>query len=192
MLTTYVDHGSRRGGARTMESGRRASLVHGTMTLLSLAALLLAIAPPVSAQRAPVPRQRAQLEQRLEQRIAEIERRELQLSPDQAERLAAARRQFEAERLPLLQRERQLRRALRSELQAGGAADQKRVDGHLSELLQLQRRRLDITEREQHALAAFLTPVQRARYLALQENLRNRLEQARDGARGGRAARPPG
>ena len=150
-----------------------------TMRMLAVVAVLGATAAtPLWAQRSPAPRQRAQLEQRLQQRIQEIERRELQLSPDQARRLVEARRTFEAERLPLVQRERQLRRALRAELVAGDAADGKRVDAYLTELLQLQRRRLDVTEREQRALAGFLTPVQRARYLALQENLRNRMEQA--------------
>lgn len=163
----------------------RPRFVHEMMLLLATVALLgAAEARPLPAQ--PPAGQRAQLERRLQQRVEEIERRELRLTPAQAERLRATKRRFEADRLPLLQRERQLRRALRGELAAGEAANGQRVDAYVTELLRIQRRRLDITEREQRALAEFLTPVQRARYLALQENLRNRLEQAtRNGGRGG-------
>lgn len=172
----------------------RIGRMHGLATRLgALALLCAATTAPLAAQRPAAPRDRAQLEQRLQQRVQEIVQRELRLSPDQARRLAVARREFEGQRLPLLQRERQLRRALRGELQAGDSADGKRVDAYLHELLQLQRQRLDVTEREQRALAEFLTPMQRARYLALQENLRDRVEGAgRDGAHRGRGGRPPG
>lgn len=168
--------------------------MRGLAALLGTLALLCATAAaPLAAQRPSAPRDRAQLEQRLQQRVQEIVQRELRLTPDQARRLAAARREFEGERLPLLLRERQLRRALRGELQAGDSADGRRVDAYIGELLRLQRQRLDVTEREQRALAEFLTPVQRARYLALQENLRDRVEDAgRSRARRGRGGRPPG
>ena len=47
-----------------------------------------------------------------------------------------------------------------------------------------------LTEAEQRALSDFLTPVQRARYLALQENLRSRVEQQRGRVRRGPGDRP--
>ncbi|HEU4632120.1 MAG TPA: hypothetical protein VFS08_20385 [Gemmatimonadaceae bacterium] len=166
------------------------------LAFLMAAVLAAGGAQPLLGQQRPVgrqaPGQRALLERRLQQRVEEIERRELRLTPEQAQRLRATKRRFEANRLTVLQRERQLRRALRAELAAGEGANGQRVDGYLTELLQLQRQRLDILEEEQRALSEFLTPVQRARYLALQENLRNRLEQAARGSRqGGGARRPP-
>ena len=138
--------------------------------------------PPTAAQR-------ADMEERFHARIAEIVQRELKLSPDQAQRLQAVTRQFEAQRRPLFEREVALRRTLRRELTGGESADQALVESVLGELLQLQRRRLDTVAAEQRALAEFLTPVQRARYLALQENLRARVEQQR--RHDGRPGAPP-
>ena len=142
--------------------------------------------PPDSAQR-------AQLEREFHARVAQIVQRELKLTPEQTRQLETATQRFEAERRPLFRREIELRRALRAALREPESADGAKVDGYLRELLQLQRRRLDVMEAEQRALAEFLTPVQRAGYVALQENLRSRVEQqrARDG-RPGTRGRPPG
>ena len=49
----------------------------------------------------------------------------------------------------------------------------------LDRVLQLQRQRLDLMADEQKDLAGFLTPVQRAKYAALQEQIRRRVENAR-------------
>jgi len=120
--------------------------------------------------------ERAQLERRFEERLAAVVQRELRTTPEQTQRLGAVTRQFEQQRRPLFQREMALRRELRHQL-GGSSPDGRRVEGAMRELLQLQRRRIDLIEAEQEALAGFLTPVQRARYLALQENLRHRVEQ---------------
>lgn len=139
--------------------------------------------------------ERAQLERRFEERLAEVVQRELRTTPEQTQRLGAVSRQFERQRRPLFQREMALRRELRQQLGAP-SPDDRRVESAMRELLQLQRRRIDLIEAEQKALADFLTPVQRARYLALQENLRHRVEQrGRDGrtrASGSPAAPPSG
>ena len=139
------------------------------------------------------PEQRAELERRFEERLSAVVQRELRTTPEQTQRLGIVARRFERERRPLFQREMLLRRELRQQL-GTTTPDEARVDGAVRELLHLQRRRIDLTEEEQRALAAFLTPVQRARYLALQENLRQRVEhRGREGRvrAGGRGARPP-
>jgi hypothetical protein len=62
-------------------------------------------------------------------------------------------------------------------------------------MLRLQAVRLQLVTREQRELATFLTPVQRARFIALQEQMQRAVQQARQrraaaaGAAGG--ARPP-
>ena len=122
---------------------------------------------------------RARMERQFHARVAEIVQRELKLTAEQTRQLEATTQRFESQRRPLFQREIQARRALREELRRGDSADGQRIDGFLRELLQLQRRRLDVVEAEQGALAEFLTPAQRAGYLALQENLRSRVEQQR-------------
>jgi hypothetical protein len=81
---------------------------------------------------------------------------------------------------------------------AGERANQSRVSGLLDTALSLQKQRISLIEAEQRELSAFLTPVQRARYIALQTQFRNRAEQLyrqgpRGGARGGmRRSRPGG
>jgi periplasmic protein CpxP/Spy len=78
---------------------------------------------------------------------------------------------------------------------AGDAADQTKVAGLLDRALQIQRDRLDVTQREQRELAAFMSPVQRAMYVGIQDDLRRRLEEIRQQRRPGAPAvggrRPP-
>ena len=78
-----------------------------------------------------------------------------------------------------MMQEREARVAVRGELQRGNQADQKKVEGALAELFRIQRARIDLAEQEQRDLAKFMQPSQRAGYLALQEQVRRRLEQMR-------------
>jgi Spy/CpxP family protein refolding chaperone len=139
---------------------------------------------------------RQELERRFRERSANIVRRQLQLNDNQMSRLQAVNKQFEAQRVALFGEERRTRRALRAELTATNP-NQQRVATLLDQLMGVSRRRFDIQASEQRELARFLTPVQRAKYLGLQNQLRQRLEevQRRGGERGGRRfppMRPPG
>jgi hypothetical protein len=63
----------------------------------------------------------------------------------------------------------------------------------LDEMPRLERRRVELMEREQRELAKFLSPVQRARYFGLQDELRRgmqELQQRRLGAPDSLAAAP--
>jgi Spy/CpxP family protein refolding chaperone len=100
------------------------------------------------------------------------------LSDEQLRRLGPVNQRYDARRQALFREEREARQALRREL-SGEAADQNRVSGQIDQLFALQRRRLDLAAEEQRELAAFMTPSQRARYLALQEHLRRRTEDVR-------------
>jgi Spy/CpxP family protein refolding chaperone len=72
------------------------------------------------------------------------------------------------------------------------AANQQKVAGLLDQLMRLQRQRLDLVEGEQRELAKFLTPVQRAKYLGLQNQLRQRMQELRDRVGpGAMRGRPP-
>ncbi|HET9683588.1 MAG TPA: hypothetical protein VFP15_05755, partial [Gemmatimonadaceae bacterium] len=62
---------------------------------------------------------------------------------------------------------------------AGDRADQNRVAAALDQLLKLQRQRLDTQAEEQEELATFMSPLQRAKYAALQEQVRRRVEALR-------------
>jgi hypothetical protein len=142
-------------------------------------ALVLAAAGGAGAQ-APVavPDARAQAQARVQQRIMDVLRQRVGLSEDQLRRLAPISRSYTGRRQDLFRQERTIRQALRRELGAE-APDQSTVAAHIDALLSLQRRRLDLAAEEQRELAEFMTPVQRARYLALQEHLRRRAEEFR-------------
>jgi hypothetical protein len=69
------------------------------------------------------------------------------------------------------------RLALRDAMRDSAGTDQSRISGYLDKLMQLQRQRIDLLEQEQRDLAQFMTPLQRARYTALQEQVRRRIDQ---------------
>jgi hypothetical protein len=174
---------------------------------IAFAGLLFA----ASAASAQVPRQgppgdsvavrrRAALENQVRQRIAAVVKERLQLSDAQAQQLQEAEGRFELRRRDLMQREMRLRRDLRQQLSPGVAADEQRVASLLDQMMAVFRERAAMTEQEQRDLARFLTPVQRAKYLGLQGELRSRIEGMRERGeamrqRGGvrpRPQRPPG
>jgi protein CpxP len=172
----------------------------------ALVALLagLACASPASAQvREPgpavagdsmAPRQR--LLQQVRQRWMAVVQARLQLNDAQMARLKETNRHFSAQRGQLNQAERGVRQEMRDQLSGAETADDKRLSVLIDSLLDIQRQRLDIIREEQHELAEFMTPLQRVRYLALQEQLRQRIEALRQraGARrgGGPNAPDPG
>jgi Spy/CpxP family protein refolding chaperone len=136
---------------------------------------------------AAVPNDRAAAQDRIRERVVLLLRQRVGLSDDQMRRLAPISRSFEMRRQTIFREERTTRQALRRELTVE-SADQARVAAHIDQLFALQRRRLDLAAEEQRELAAFMTPVQRARYLALQEHLRRRADEMRRRRGGG----PPG
>lgn len=155
--------------------------------LLTLLALLLVAVPAgaqgrVREQRALAPQRtpgRQQLEARLRQRLWGITKNRVGFTDDQMTKLAQTSRSFDERRRRLAIEERQQRQLLRSEILAGSAADQTQVAAALDRVLHIQRERIDLQIEEQRAFAEFMTPVQRARYAALQEQLRRRAENLR-------------
>jgi hypothetical protein len=129
-----------------------------------------------AAQAAP---ERRQLERRLHERLAGVVRDRLHLSQDQVEKLEATNQRYAQQRRALAQRERALRLELRQQLRRADSADQKRVAELLDQALQAQQARLDLYRNEQSDLSAFLTPVQRAQYIGLQEQVRDRVDDLR-------------
>lgn len=153
--------------------------------VVAATALLIASAAPIAAQGRPP--ERGALEQRVGERIARVVQERLGLDAEQMRALQATNRKFEAQRRALMGRERVARTALRDQVAAGERADQARVAALLDSLLSVQRERLDLIEQEQRELAGFLTPVQRARYLVLQDQMRRRVDEMRQ-RRGGAVA----
>lgn len=164
--------------------------------LLPVAALaVLALSSPAKAQLRPrrdaaLPRaaggrqlpdergtNRAQLEREFRQTLYDMTRRRVGLTDGQMNQLVPLNQRFETQRRALQKQERETRLALRDAMRDSTEADQSRITGYLDRLMQLQRQRVDLLEQEQRDLAQFMTPLQRARYTALQEQVRRRIDQ---------------
>src|SRR5512138_793977 len=155
-------------------------------TIATALALGSMAAPSVFAQQMnppatqPGPQNQRGLELQFRQRLAEVVRRRLNLNESQMRQLGQVNDRFELQRMRLLRQERQVRQALRAEVLAGDSANQPKVSDLLDQALKIQRDRLDLTEREQRELSTFLNPVQRAKYFAIQDELRRRMEELRE------------
>jgi periplasmic protein CpxP/Spy len=130
------------------------------------------------------------LEQRVRLRFEQIVRQRLQLTDDQMRRLRETNEHFAGQRRVLSDRERELRRSIRSELVPGTAANQAHVAALADSLIAVQHQRLDILQAEQLEMAGYLSPVQRVRYYGLQEQLRRRMDQIRQRRQLAQQARP--
>jgi hypothetical protein len=137
---------------------------------------------PLAGQNAP---RREQLEARLRQGLWRITKNRVGLTDEQMTKLAETSRPFDAERRRLAAEEREERLALRREILAGRNGDQQRIAASLDRVLEMQRRRAQLQIDEQRAIGAFMTPLQRAKYAALQEQLRRRAENLRRQRAGG-------
>lgn len=163
---------------------------HGALIRAAAAVCALAVAAPAFAPaQAPDPALRRQRMQRL----AEVVQQRLGLDERHAERLRATSGRYARERQALVAAERNARLTLRAEVQRGPDADQARVRLALDTLVTVHQRRAALLAAEQRDLSAFMTPVQRARYLGLQERAQRvaqRERTARLGSDDGDTAAP--
>lgn len=171
------------------------------MTIRTAVVAALVLCPVLAAQTQQAPgnptANRTALERQLRERTAQITRQRLGLNDGQMQQLERVNSRFAPQLSSVAMQERDARRQLRQQMMAGTEADQARVSALLDTSLQLQKQRIALIEAEQKELAVFLTPVQRARYIALQTQFRNRAEQLSRqkggaGFRGGRRRPPPG
>lgn len=162
-----------------------------TLAFLALAAsVAVGLPADASAQRRPdrverppaagrTPARRQQMERQLRQRLWQVTKDRVGLTDAQMARLGETTRRFDARRRAINQQERAERTVLREQILAGDRADQNRVAAALEHVQQLQRQRVDLQADEQRELAGYLTPIQRARFAALQEEVRRRVEALR-------------
>jgi hypothetical protein len=119
----------------------------------------------------------------IEKRIRE----QVRPTEDQMARLREIDNRFEGRRTQLNREEMDVRRELRQAMQDTSIANQTQLEQLVNRTIAFPGRRAALMEEEQKALAQVLSPLQRARYLAVQENLRRLIE-----GRGGQpAGRPP-
>ena len=101
----------------------------------------------------------------------------LGLTDPQLAKLEQSNAKFAPQLRQLAAQERDIRFQLRQEMMAGNSANQQHVSDLLDAAIRMQRQRLGIVESEQKELAGFLTPVQRARYIALQAQFGKRAQE---------------
>jgi protein CpxP len=166
-----------------MQNKRWSALFRHSIFALLVAAVPVAASAQVSGSpreargnRADDPR-RAELEKRFQQRVETMLRQRLQLTDDQATKLRDVASRAETSRRALRHDEMQARKQMRDELLAGDNANNVKVAELLEEMPRLERRRIELMEQEQRDLAKFLSPVQRARYFALQDELRRNMQE---------------
>lgn len=138
---------------------------------------------------------RTELERRFQERVERTVRERLQLTDEQASKLREVASRAESSRRTLRRDEMLARQAMRNELLAGDNANEGKISELLDQMPRLERRRLDLMEQEQKELARFLSPLQRAKYFALQDELRRgmqELQRRRVGADSSRDRRGPG
>jgi periplasmic protein CpxP/Spy len=151
--------------------------------LVSLSLLLDVTAVHAQPVTTPANPNRAALEQSFREQSAKVAQRRLGLTDAQLAQLAQSNARFAPQQNQLVVQEREARRQLRVEMTAGNQANQQHVSALLDDALRLQKQRIALVEAEQRDLARFLTPVQRAGYLALQGQVRRRAQElARDNA----------
>jgi Spy/CpxP family protein refolding chaperone len=142
---------------------------------------------------------RQQLEQNFRVQLANLLRTQLGLTDEGMRQLSDVNQRFDRQRRDMLRREMQTRRSLRDEVLKHDSADAGRIEQLLTEQFKIERERIDLTEAEQRELSKFLTPVQRAKYLGVQEQVRRQMDQLRgprmppmgDSANEFRRRRPP-
>lgn len=141
---------------------------------------------PPKPFREEAPEKRQAAERKIRQAFQGVVRRRLNLDDAKMRRLEETNLKFDQRRRALNVDERQARIALRSAMQDTVTRDEGRISQAIDQLIAAQRRRTDLLADEQKELSSFLTPLQRAQYLSLQEQVNRRLMDAqRGGALGG-------
>ena len=146
--------------------------------------------PPPATQKAPP--NRAALERRVQQRLAQVAQQRLGLTDAQMSKLQETNRRFGEKRGILADQERDVRMSLRDEMARPDSARQGQVSGLLDRMTKVQQQRSELLAQEQKELGTFMTPLQRANYLALEENIRLRMQQLQQERMNGRGPLPDG
>lgn len=147
-----------------------------------LVAALFGVPPLLAAQGGARP---AQVRQRIEQVFMTRLRQDLNLSAEQADKVGAVLTDWGGKRRDLEDQERDFRRALDGQLRPGVAADSDSLTRLVDGLLQNRVAYAQSFQSEMRDLTPILTPVQRAQFLRLRDNLLQRVRDLQDQRREG-------
>ncbi|MEP6621006.1 MAG: hypothetical protein ABJE47_16895 [bacterium] len=141
----------------------------------------------------PTQQQRMQLQRQIREGFWRAAKQRIGFSDDQMLRLEQTSQRFDQRRRLLGQEEKGLRVTLQRETLADSSANQATIASSLERLTALQHQRIDLQADEQKEFAQFMTPLQRARFLALQDQIRKRvadIARGRPDSAGGPAMTP--
>ena len=167
-------------------------LMQRSVALLLLGVAVAGAQEPGRGRRGGPPRDstRGQGMAAAREAIERLIRTQVRPTDDQMAKLRQIDARFEPRRTTLNRDEMTVRRDLRLALMDSTNVDQARIGQLLDRMVAFPGRRAALMEEEQKALAEVLTPLQRAKYHAIQEQIRRRIEQGRGGGPPGRG-RPP-
>lgn len=123
------------------------------------------------------PARSQQLQQQVRRSLWRVAKLRIGFSDDQMLRLERTSQRFDQQRRLLAQEERAHRVTIRMEILADSGANQANISAAIDRLLAVQQRRVDLTVEEQKEFSGFMTPVQRAKFMALQDQVRRRLQE---------------
>jgi len=149
--------------------------------MTGLVVALAGLTEPLQAQAGQRgrPQERMELEAEIRRSFTRVVRQQVGLNEAQMRALSGVTEKYAADRRRLQMQERSVRMGLQRMLRGDVTPDSAAVETALRQLIAAQKRRVELMEAEQRELAAFMTPVQRARFMALQEQMRRRLEHRR-------------
>ena len=125
------------------------------------------------------------------QQIEQLVRKQVQPTDDQMVKLRQHEQQYLPRHVQLDREEQQVRIALRQAMIDSAGVDEAKIGQLLDRMVAFPGRRASLLEEEQKSLAQILSPLQRAKFNAIQEQVRRRIDQGRGGPPPGRG-RPPG
>ena len=132
--------------------------------------------PAMPANATPQEKQKF-LQQQVRRTFWKVAKNRLGFTDEQMTKLEQSSQRFDQRRRLIGQDEKAARVALRTEILADSTANQANIAAALDRLQTVQRQRLELQVDEQKELAAFMTPLQRAKYMTLQDQVRKRLQQ---------------
>ena len=141
----------------------------------------------------PMQARRARIQREIRMAFTRAVRNQVGLSDDQMRKLAPINQKYVRERQEIARQERDTRLELRAEL-TKTQPNQDTVAAYLTRLQAFPRQRLDLNDAETRELGGIMTPVQLAKFRALEERVQRQLNMMRGGGRGGRGgpmAPPP-
>ena len=144
------------------------------MLRFALLALTIVTATTAAAQEAPGPER---LRQQIMQRLLEAYRTQAGLTPQQEGRFREVFEQSLRQRQELTRRERELWRALETQMRPGVAANPDSLTKLMDGLLAARAALMDQVRAEQREYATFLSPVQRAQLFIMWERFQRQVEE---------------